>query len=152
VGDVTEALYLRRKILTDNSTIGELYLQDGTFQCFTLEDKVRNFKIAKETAIPAGTYEIAVTFSARFNRPMPQLLNVEFFDGIRIHNGNTKEHTEGCILTGKKHGDDCLHESMPAFDDLFSKIKKWVEKDKLFIKIEGGYPADAWLKEKTETA
>lgn len=144
---VMQTLRLKRTTFTDKSTIGELYMPDGVFQCFTLEDRVRDHKIAGETAIPAGRYQIVVDFSNRFQRLMPLLLNVPFYRGIRIHNGNTPAHTEGCLLVGRKAGEDRINESIPAFDDLFPKIRKMVEAGKLFIEIEGGFKAEDWKQE-----
>jgi hypothetical protein len=92
-------LRLTRKEFTDRSTIGELHV-NGVFECFTLEDTVRPVKIKGETAIPEGRYEVVVNFSERFQRPLPLLLNVPNFEGVRIHPGNTDKDTEGCILVG----------------------------------------------------
>jgi hypothetical protein len=63
-------LQLTRKVFSDQSTIGELSV-NGAFECFTLEDKVRPVKIKGDTAIPAGTYEVAVTFSNKFQKFLP---------------------------------------------------------------------------------
>jgi uncharacterized protein DUF5675 len=103
-------LQLIRKIFTDKSTIGELSV-NGAFECFTLEDKVRPVKIKGETAIPAGTYEVAVTFSNKFQKFLPLLMDVPNFDGIRIHTGNTPEDTLGCILVGQGKGADSITSS-----------------------------------------
>ncbi len=100
-------LQLIRKVFTDQSTIGELFV-NGAFECFTLEDKVRPVKIKRETAIPAGTYEVAVTFSNKFQKFLPLLLDVPNFDGIRIHTGNTAKDTLGCILVGQGKGVDSI--------------------------------------------
>lgn len=89
------------------TTLGVLFLDDR-FRCFTLEDQLRevygrpvpSWKVIKETAIPAGKYRLAWTFSARFNKMTLQLLNVPGFEGIRMHAGNRREDTEGCILAG----------------------------------------------------
>lgn len=86
-------------------TIGELYI-DGAFICHTLEDKVRLLnsyedKVYGETAIPIGRYKVVLSYSNRFKRILPEVLNVEFFNGIRIHEGNHKDNTEGCILVGE---------------------------------------------------
>ena len=91
----------------DQSTHGALYV-DGQWQCWTLEDAIRErpgqpveeWKIFGQTAIPAGRYELRLTRSNRFQRVLPELLNVPGFDGIRIHAGNVVEHTHGCLLVG----------------------------------------------------
>jgi hypothetical protein len=76
---------------------------------------------------------------------MPILLNVPFYQGIRIHSGNTKEHTEGCVLVGKKKEVDKIWESILAFEDLFPKIRKMSSDGKLFIEIQGGFPVSEWV-------
>ena len=48
--------------------------------------------------IPAGTYPIAVTWSPKFKRMLPILLNVPGRSGIRLHRGTRPEHSRGCIL------------------------------------------------------
>ena len=81
-------------------TIGKLYIEDSYF-CDTLEDVVRNgVKIYGKTAIPAGKYKVKKTKSPRFNKILPEILNVPNFAGVRIHAGNTAKDTEGCILLG----------------------------------------------------
>lgn len=93
-------------------TIGRLYI-DGVYFCDTLEDKVRDYnkdgdlndpgetKIYGETAIPYGTYEIRLTYSPKFKRKLPLIMNVPGFDGIRMHRGNFPKDTLGCILVGE---------------------------------------------------
>jgi hypothetical protein len=127
-------MQLTRKWVTARSTVGELAI-DGKFECFTLEDVVRKEKIKGETAIPAGTYEIAVTFSNRFQKYMPLLINVPNFEGIRIHSGNTPADTEGCILVGETRADDFIGNSRRAFISLFKKIKDAARKEKVLIEI-----------------
>jgi hypothetical protein len=127
-------LELKRKVFTDNSTIGEITIDD-VFQCFTLEDMVRPEKIKNKTAIPAGNYEVAVTFSNRFQKLLPLLFNVPNFEGVRIHPGNTAADTEGCILVGKSKAKDFVGESRAAFASLFDKIQTALQNEKVFIEI-----------------
>ena len=95
-------LNLKRTYPKEKYTIGELYIE-GEYYCDTLEDTVRepDVKIAGQTAIPYGKYEIIVNRSPRFKRDLPLLLNVPNFEGIRIHRGNTDKDTSGCILVGE---------------------------------------------------
>jgi hypothetical protein len=127
-------LRLVRDTFTSNSTIGNLEVE-GRFACFTLEDVVRPVKIAGMTAIRAASYEVVVTFSERFQRPMPLLLKVPDFDGIRIHWGNTDKDTDGCILVGRTKGEDVVGESRAAFATLFGKIDAAAKVEKIFIEI-----------------
>ena len=137
-------LRVKRTELTDKATMGELYLPDGAFHSYTLEDPVRDHKIAGKTAIPSGTYEVVVAWSSRYQKPMPRLLDVPFYQGILIHSGNTPEHTHGCLLVGRKKAQDAIFESILAFEDLFPRIRKMTDKGKVFIQMEGGYPREAW--------
>lgn len=57
-------------------------------------------KIPGKTAIPAGLYNVELTFSPKFKRELPLILNVPYFEGIRIHRGNKDEDTEGCLIPG----------------------------------------------------
>lgn len=93
-------LLLKRIAQKPDYTIGRLYI-DGQYFCDTLEDTVREKKIAGKTAIPEGTYEVIVNRSPKFKRDLPRLLNVPNFEGILIHRGNTPNDTSGCILVGE---------------------------------------------------
>lgn len=134
-------LTLKRDLKTEFYTAGELSV-DGTFLCWTLEDAVRTLgpkcegKVPARTAIPAGTYEVAITFSNRFKKLLPLLMNVPCFEGIRIHSGNTADDSEGCILVGlEKSASGAVFKSRAAFDLLMSKIKSVNKKEKVFIEI-----------------
>lgn len=115
-------LLLQRHPSTSECTTGDLYI-DGQWYCLTLEDVVRKDKIKGITAIPCGVYKVTVNWSSRFNRPLPLLLDVPKFVGVRIHTGNTADDTEGCILIGKELGKNAIYKSKEAFADLFERIK-----------------------------
>lgn len=111
---------------------------DGEVLCSTLEDMVREtgVKIERETAIPVGRYEVIINFSTRFQRPMPLLLNVPGFTGIRIHSGNTEKDTEGCILVGKQtEATWVISNSRATFSVIFKKIEDALKKGKLFLEV-----------------
>lgn len=103
---------LHRKWRKKGYSIGVLYI-NGQRICETLEDEDRGLsedmslseikkrKIKGETAIPIGRYQVAWTFSPRFNKMLPLLMGVPGYDGIRIHSGNKAKDTEGCILCGR---------------------------------------------------
>ena len=48
--------------------------------------------------IPCGTYPVRVTWSPKFKRMLPIVLNVPGRSGIRFHRGTKPEHSRGCIL------------------------------------------------------
>jgi hypothetical protein len=126
-------LKLLREKSSDDTTIGKLYINEEFF-CYTLEDKVRDKKVYGETAIPAGTYKVLITWSPRFKRQLPLLVDVPRFDGIRIHPGNTHKNTEGCILVGEYVEGEFLYKSKIAFDRLYAILVK--SKDSITIEIE----------------
>lgn len=117
----TRELTLYRKWYTDKSTIGELIYKNERIM-YTLEDVVREHKIWGETAIPAGVYEIEVTHSPRFKKPLPLIKRVEGFKGVRIHSGNYPEDTHGCPLVGLNKGKDFIGMSRRAMAILMDLI------------------------------
>lgn len=140
-------LVLTRLKRTSQSTVGNL-LVNGIQECFTLEDIDRQLsasmptkviqlkKVYGSTAIPTGRYQIVVDFSNRFKKRLPLLLNVPGFAGIRIHSGNTSADTEGCILVGTTTSEDFVGNSRIAFANLFSKIERAMQTEKVFITIK----------------
>ena len=48
--------------------------------------------------IPVGIYEVRVTYSPRFKRMLPLVMQVPRRSGIRFHRGTRPEHSKGCIL------------------------------------------------------
>ena len=110
----------------ESYTIGKMYL-NGEYFCDTLEDAIRPVKIPNETAIPAGTYKVEVTYSPRFKRNLPLLIDVPNYTGIRIHNGSNKDHTSGCILVGFNTSKGILSDSRKISDQLTEKLKSLSE-------------------------
>lgn len=122
-------IQLVRENIGEKATEGKIFL-NGTFECYTLEDKDRKLedggeKVYGKTAIPRGTYDIVVTMSNRFGRKLPLLKDVPGFTGVRIHPGNSSKDTEGCILVGAMNAnedDDFIGQSRLAFDKLYDRI------------------------------
>lgn len=115
-------LTLLRFDCTPTRTIGRLSI-DGVFECFTLEDPVREGpKIPGETAIPAGRYEVVLDFSQRFQRQTLHLLAVPGFTGIRVHGGVNAADTAGCILVGQNRDVDSIVHSQLALGALQPKV------------------------------
>lgn len=87
-------------------TLGKMY-RNGLKFCETCEDEDRtletkpNDKVKGKTAIPRGRYKLIASFSHRFKKVLPEVLNVPGFTGVRIHGGNRAEDSEGCILAGR---------------------------------------------------
>jgi len=136
----TLTLVLDRIWFTGESTIGELKI-DGQFECYILEDFDRLSKGGKkvygQTAIPKGTYDIRLTYSPRFKKKLPLLVNVPGFTGIRIHAGNTAKDTEGCLLPGSTRSQNFVGQSKRAFNKLYTKLERAKQEGKrIIIKVD----------------
>ena len=128
-------------------TIGRLYV-DGIYYFNTLEDKDRGLKqtdsldyikarkVAGETAVPKGTYGVAMNVTSPkyaavswywnfCQGKMPRLLAVPGFDGILIHPGgsNGALDTRGCILVGLNKKVGKLTDSKACFQQLYRLMK-----------------------------
>lgn len=131
---------LLERMPRDRYTPGSLFI-NGQFFCYTLEDQDRKLesggkKVYGETCIPRGRYPVVLDFSARFRRLMPHVLGVPQFDGIRIHNGRTTEHTHGCILVGYDKFDDQLLESKVAFEELMVMLVDLNKYEKIMLEVK----------------
>ncbi len=110
-------IHHHRDVFGDHFTLGEFLINNEHF-CFTCEDAVRDIKIYGITAIPAGTYKIIMTWSNRFKKVLPLLVDVPKFTGVRIHSGNTDDDTDGCILVGLTRTAEGVGDSRKAMDRL----------------------------------
>ena len=139
-------LTIKRIALRSTYTIGKLYI-DGNYFCDVLEDTVRDLnkngkfdngekKVHAKTAIPYGTYEIKWTYSPRFKKYTPQLMNVPSFEGIRIHAGNTSADTEGCLLLGENKQVGKVLNSRATINKFYPLIKKACSNGKVTIEIK----------------
>lgn len=139
-------LTLKRIALRQTYTIGKLYIDDVYF-CDTLEDTVRDTnksgkfdngeqKIKGKTAIPYGTYEIKWTYSPRFKKYTPQLMNVPSFEGIRVHAGNTSADTEGCLILGENKQVGKVLNSRATINKFYPIIKEACSNGKVTIEIK----------------
>lgn len=141
-------LILTRKEFTETSTIGELTMPMPYFA--TIEDKdrglkqelpvagIKEIKAQGETAIPYGTYEVGTSYSNRFKKLLPILLNVPGFSGIRIHAGNKATDTEGCIIIAMTNPDepDVVYDSRDAMEIFMAWLQVTLETQKVFITIQ----------------
>lgn len=87
-------------------TLGDLYINDAMF-CQTIEDVERDLHCKEDkvygcTAIPRGRYRVVLTWSPKFKRVLPLLLEVPYFEGVRMHRGNTEKDSLGCIIVGER--------------------------------------------------
>ena len=125
---------LKRIARKEGYTIGVVFI-DGVYFCDSLEDKdrglvssmpekiIRELKVWGKTAIPTGEYRVRWTYSARFDMMMPLVDGVKGFTGIRIHSGNTANHTDGCILLGKNERVGMVLESRETCKAFYLKVE-----------------------------
>jgi len=83
-----ETILLTRISQEGNGVYGRMYIEGR--EIATLENA--------DYIIPNGTYEVRVTYSPRFKRMLPLVMQVPERSGIRFHRGTKPEHSKGCIL------------------------------------------------------
>lgn len=105
------------------------------YQCDTLEDTdrglrqdmplelLKRMKVYGETAIPTGTYVVRWSYSNKFGKYMPELVNVPAFLGIRMHSGVTAKDSLGCILVGENKAVGQVVNSRAAYARVAKQIK-----------------------------
>ena len=127
-------------------TRGVLFIDNEKF-CETLEDVNRDInrngkfdngeaKVYGDTCIPYGKYKIILSYSPKFKRELPEILEVPNFQGIRMHRGNKISDTYGCVLCGEKVNNGYLSNSTPyeiKLVELFKQAKSRNEES--FIEI-----------------
>jgi hypothetical protein len=116
-------LLLIRDTFTENSTIGELFINGERF-CDTLEnpylDNQRNI-----SCIPEGEYPVRLRLARESaTREYLHLLvqDVPNRDYILFHRGNFPKDTSGCILVGQGTQQDVVNNSTLAMDLVMKEI------------------------------
>ena len=116
-------LLIIRDTFTENSTIGELFINGERF-CDTLEnpwlDNQRNI-----SCIPEGEYPVRIRLPRESaTRDYLHLLvkEVPNRDWILFHRGNTAKDTSGCILVGQGTQQDVVNNSTLAMDLVMKEI------------------------------
>lgn len=150
-------LLIDRKWKKDSYTIGVLYV-DGVRFCETVEDKdrglnqnmnemaIKMMKIAGETAIPTGTYNVILSVSPKFKSKewakkygglVPEIRSVRGYSGVRIHPGSNAASTEGCPIVGDNKIKGGVINSRMRYDELMAKYLKpaWDRKETITLEI-----------------
>ena len=116
-------LLIIRDTFTENSTIGELFINGERF-CDTLEnpwlDNQRNI-----SCIPEGEYPVRLRLARESaTREYLHLLvqDVPNRDYILFHRGNFPKDTSGCILVGQGTQQDVVNNSTLAMDLVMKEI------------------------------
>lgn len=112
---------IQRKYPKADYTIG-LMTVDGKIFCDTLElpwrDNQQNI-----SCIPEGRYDVRLTYSQKFGRVLPLVMNVPGRSGIRIHAANKPEEITGCIAVGENTKKGMVLNSR-KYDDLLVRLLK----------------------------
>ena len=116
-------LLIIRDTFTDESTIGELFL-NGERLCDTLEnpwlDNQKNI-----SCIPVGEYPVRLRLareSATKNYLHLLIQDVPNRNYVLFHRGNTNADTQGCVLVGLGSQQDFVSNSVLAMDLLMKEI------------------------------
>lgn len=117
---------MRVAVLTRKKTEGKAVLgtmaipyNDATYLADTIENA--------DFLIPEGEYVLDITWSPKFKKPLPQIMDVPDRDGIRIHMGTKPEHSTGCVLVNFR--------AMQIVNS-FIKVTQYLEEDeKAIIRI-----------------
>jgi len=142
-------LYVLRISSNDDDTIGILYGFDCERIGITIEDEYRSVKVAGETRVQAGRYEISLRaeggnhmkYGERFpdfhvgmlcihNAPDWKIITPDMeFQYIQIEIGNTDDDTEGCLMVGsggniKLTGSQSISSSTIAYKRIYKYIVK----------------------------
>ena len=116
-------LLIIRDTFTENSTIGELFINGERF-CDTLENPWLNNQ-RNISCIPAGQYKVRLRLPRESaTRDYLHLLvqDVPNRDYILFHIGNTAKDTSGCILVGQGSEQDVVYNSQLSMDLVIKEI------------------------------
>ena len=116
-------LTLDRKKTTGKAVTGTL--------TFPLLDREENTTVPSlenaDYLIPEGTYPVERTWSPKFKKFLPELIDVPDRFGIRIHRGSLPEHSRGCILLDMN--------GMAYLNTLFNQIDVFENNDPVQITV-----------------
>jgi Family of unknown function (DUF5675) len=122
------AITIVRETFTENSTMGELYL-DGAWQCFTLEPPESAIgSTGKPELVQLGTYQAALEMSPKFGTITPHLKGVPFYDDngphgpVELHWGDYPGNTDGCCLVGGMRAMNFVGNTRVALKMLVAKL------------------------------
>lgn len=77
--------------------------------------------------IEAGKYVAKYEYSQKFKKKLIELKNVPSHTEIKIHSGNFRSNTQGCILVGLRSDRGCVLDSKIAVEMLNEIAKRTVD-------------------------
>ena len=85
--------------LTRKKTSGQAVTGTMTFPLLNKEEPITVPSLENAAyLIPEGNYKVERTWSPKFKKFLPELIDVPDRSGIRIHRGTLPDHSKGCIL------------------------------------------------------
>lgn len=117
----------------ENYIISNMYL-NGDFFTNIIEDQIRDLnndgdlndpgekKVYGKTAIPKGIYTLVLSYSPKFKRILPRILNVPHFEGILIHNGVDEKSSAGCLILGDNKVKGKVVNSKKRMEEFIQKL------------------------------
>ena len=85
--------------LTRQKTSGQAVIGTMTFPLLNKEEPITVPSLENNAyLIPEGPYRVERTWSPKFKKFLPELIDVPDRSGIRIHRGTLPDHSKGCIL------------------------------------------------------
>lgn len=125
-----------RTYFSQNFTKG-IMLVDSNFFGYTLEPQRKGSNEASHLnrCINTGKYVAVYEYSAKFKKHLIELKNVRNRTEIKIHSGNFRSDTRGCILVGLRSDVGCILDSRLAID-MLNNIAKNAKKNNVKIEVE----------------
>lgn len=131
---------MKLQVIRYNSAIdhtNSVFLVNGIFECYGLEDEFRNHKLYGETRIDDGIYEVGFRdiggfhsrytrkFGSNWHKGMLEIKDVPNFKYVLIHIGNSDEDTNACYLVGDANarGENWISQSTQAYKRLYPKVR-----------------------------
>lgn len=147
----TPTIKVDRLLYNRNCTVSMFTVPGKTVNGFGIEDEIRTVKVKGETAIPAGTYPLALRHSPKFSKAhgheMIWIKDVPGFEFILIHTGNTDADTEGCYIVGSSvgvlNGKVAVLASKAIYEKLYAAVVSDIKKGGATIQFTNLYPLQA---------
>lgn len=118
-------LTLHRRNKTEAGIFGDIWAEDGSFICVTLEHSY-DF----QPKLPQGIYTCkrGLHRLAHMKEPFEtfEILDVPGHSDILFHVGNYNRDSDGCVLIGIEFGDKMITESRVAFQE-FMDLQKGID-------------------------
>lgn len=125
-----------RTYFNQNYTKG-IMLIDNKFFGYTLEPQRKGSSEISylNRCIDTGKYVAEYEYSAKFKQHLIELKNVPGHTEIKIHAGNFRRDTRGCILVGKRSALGCVLDSRIAVD-MINTMAKNAKNSNVKIEVE----------------